>query len=449
MTRTVAVVGGGIAGLAAAWELVAGPGARGDRIVVLEASDRLGGKIRTGEVAGRAVDLGPDAFLARRPEAVGLAREVGLGEELVAPALRRAYVWSRGRLRPLPDGLALGVPTRLGPVLRSGILSPAGIARAGLDLVALTPSARPGVRGGAGGDRAIGDIVGKSLGHEVVDRFVDPLIGGINAGPVATMSAAAVYPPLLEAAARGGSLFRALRALAPAQAPAAAASGTAPVFLAPRHGVGALVEALAGALTDKGVELRCRRPVSALARHGPRWHVVGGDETLEADCVVMAAPAPVAAALLAPTDGELGRLLHGIDYATVAVLTYAVPAGAVGRVLDGTGFLVPAVEGWLTTACTWMTAKWAHLARSGEVVLRASVGRFGDDRAVTMTDDDLAARVWEELTPVLSLAGTPTDVVVTRWPGAFPQYAVGHLDLVARIDAAAATLGGLSLAGAA
>jgi oxygen-dependent protoporphyrinogen oxidase len=451
---TVAVVGGGIAGLAAAWELASDPSAPAARIVVLEASDRLGGKIQTGTLSGAPVDLGPDAFLARRPEAVELARQVGLGDELVAPGPRRAYVWSRDKLRPLPDGLALGVPTRLGPVLRSGILSPAGLARAGLDLLALAPSSRSG----PGEDRAIGEIVGTSLGRDVVDHLVDPLIGGIHAGPVAAMSAAAVYPPLLAASERRGSLFRALRAVAPTPAPSPTAP---PVFLAPRAGVGALVDALAAALAGKGVELCLGSAVSALERrHGdaaapaspadtPGWRVVTGGRSIEVDHVVVAAPAPAAASLLAPADAELGCLLGAIDYATVTVLTFVVPPTSVGRALDGTGFLVPSVEGWLTTACTWMTAKWPHLARPGAVVLRASVGRFGDDRGAALADDELAARVWAELTPVLSLSGPPRDTMVTRWPGAFPQYAVGHLDLVDRIEAAAAALGGLSVAGAA
>jgi len=469
LTGTTVVVGGGIAGLAAAWELASGPRAPGARVVVLEASDRLGGKIRTDTVAGRSVDLGPDAFLARRPEALQLAREVGLGDELVAPGSRRAYVWSRGRLRPLPDGLALGIPTRLGPVVRSGILSPKGLARAGVDLLAMSPAWRRRHRPRPAGpdavlpfdDRAVGDIVRMSLGREVVDRFVDPLIGGIHAGPVATMSAAAVYPPLLAASKRPGSLFRALRALTPA--PAAVVGGAAPaVFLAPREGVGALVGALADALAAQGVELRCAATASALEplRTGdsggnePRWrvHVSDGDgasSTIEAHRVVVAVPAPAAAALLQPADDVLGRLLRTIDYASVTVATYVVPSDAVGRVLDGTGFLVPGVEGWLTTACTWMTAKWPHLARPGEVVLRASVGRFGDERGMDMSDDELATAVWRELTPVLSLSGTPTTTVVTRWAGAFPQYAIGHLDLVDRIEAHAGALGGLAVAGAA
>jgi len=475
---TVVVVGGGIAGLAAAWELACSSPT--PRVVVLEASDRLGGKIRTDVVGGRPVDLGPDAFLARRPEAVALAREIGIDADLVPPGSRRAYVWSRGRLRPLPDGLALGVPTRIGPVLRSGILSPRGLARAGLDLLAMSPSwrtrhrARPSQPAGPTGmpagtvparpafDRAAGDIVETSLGREVVERLVDPLVGGIHAGPVDAMSAAAVYPPLLTASERPGSLVRALRAGAPAPPDGSAASAP-PVFLTPRAGLGTFVDALVGALAAEGVAIRSSAPVTALERtaggaHGHRrWRVhvdgEGGEGVVDAARVVVATPAPAAAELLGPVDDMLGRLLRTIEYATVTVVTFVLPADAVGRELDGTGFLVPAVEGWLTTACTWMSTKWSQLDRPDDVVLRASVGRFGDERAQSMGDDEVAAAVLAELTPVLALgrtpAAAPTATVVTRWPGAFPQYAVGHLDLVDRLEAAAAALGGLALAGAA
>jgi len=446
--RVGVVVGGGIAGLAAAWELSGRPEVR--TVVVLEADDRLGGKIRTAEVGGHVVDLGPDAFLARRPEAVALCREIGIADELTAPGSRRAYVWSRGKLRALPEGLALGIPTRIGPVLRSGILPFHGLARAGLDLIAVSPAwrtrrSRPTSPAGATPDRAIGDIVRSCLGPQVVDRFVDPLIGGIHAGPVDAMSAAAVYPPLLEAAARPGSLLRALRRVTPPAGPP-----DAPVFLTPRAGLGRLTDALAAALGRRGVRLRTSSPVTALEHAGARWRLqIGPGGLEEADVVVLATPAPVSARLLGPLDPETSVLLSTTEYASVAVLTFVVPASAVGRHLDGTGFLVPAVEQWLTTACTWMSAKWPHLPTGGDVVIRASVGRFGDERAAALGDDDLLSAVWAELAPVLRITGTPAAALVTRWHDAFPQYAVGHLERVAAVERGVDALGAIALAGAA
>ncbi|HTZ08754.1 MAG TPA: FAD-dependent oxidoreductase, partial [Acidimicrobiales bacterium] len=211
---TVVVVGGGIAGLSAALALASAPGA--PRVVVLEASARLGGKLASAEIGGRTVDLGPDAFLARRPEAVDLCRELGLGPDLVAPGRRNAFVLARGRLRPLPDGLALGVPTRLAPLARSGILSPPGLARAALDLA--SPGRGPSRPPGSVPDRAVAAVTTARLGREVTELLVDPLVGGIHAGDTARMSAAAVFPPLLEAAP-GHSLMRALRPPGPAAAP--------------------------------------------------------------------------------------------------------------------------------------------------------------------------------------------------------------------------------------
>ncbi|HUY21856.1 MAG TPA: protoporphyrinogen oxidase [Acidimicrobiales bacterium] len=469
---TAVVVGGGIAGLSAAWALTSA--APGLGVVVLESDDRLGGKLRTGEIGGRAVDLGPDAFLARRPEAVALCHEIGLGDELVAPGDRRAYVWSRRRLRALPAGLALGVPTRLGPLARSGILSPLGLGRAALDLLGWSV---PG--GGArrhGTDRSVADITRRRLGREVTARLVDPLVGGIHAGDTSVLSAAAVFPPLLEAAARGGSLMRALRGAAtPAAPPGPGGTGRPqddegddrpPVFLTVRGGLSRLVERLATALAARGVEIRTDAPVDRLelvARPVPpdggpapagngtggRWAVHTPHGTIAADAVVLATPAWATAGLLATVDPATAALLDAIAYADVTLVTLRFPAAAVAEPLDGTGFLVPADGGRLVTACTWLTSKWPELRRTGDVLLRASVGRAGDDRAARMSDDDLVARIMDELGPVMGISERPTAIVVTRWPRSFPQYAVGHLERVAAIEAGVARLPALSLAGAA
>jgi oxygen-dependent protoporphyrinogen oxidase len=448
---TVAVVGGGISGLSAAWALTsAEPPVR---VVVFEADARPGGKLRTGAIGGQVIELGPDAFIARRPEATTLCAELGMTDELVSPASRTAYIWARGRLRALPDGLVLGVPTRLRPLARSGIVSRTGLARATCDLLrrreapAGVESVRPGM------DRAVADITRRRLGSEVTDVLVDPLIGGIHAGRTESMSAAAVFPALMEAFAGGGSVMRALR---PPEGPHVD-GGQTPMFLSPRQGFTDLVTRLHAALVTRGVDVRSGVPVTGVARVGDgtrtewggRWTVVAPGETAAADAVVMALPAPVMAELLAPSDAVLGGLLASIAYADVALVTLRIAADDVGNRLDGTGFLVPSVLGRLVTACTWLSTKWPHLAQPGEVLVRASTGRYGDTRPAQLSDHDLVAAVVAELAPVIGMRGTPLDAVVTRWPEAFAQYGVGHLELVSSVEARAARLGGLSLAGAA
>jgi len=458
---TVAVVGGGIAGLSAAWALSSV--APEVRVVVLEAEERLGGKLRTATVGGRDVDLGPDAFLARRPEAVELCRELGLGDELVAPGSRTAYVWARGQLRPLPGGLALGVPTRLGPLARSGIVSPRGTARAALDLLA-RPRRRAGDRGGP--DRPVAEITRRHLGLEVTARLVDPLIGGIHAGDTRRMSTAAVFPALLDADSTGGSLMRALRSAAPASAPAVpghvpTGDGGAPVFHSVRGGLSRLVEELARALGTRRVEVRLQTPVEHLELRpadaeasrrgdcGTRWALHTPQGAVEADAVVIATPAGPAAHLLGAVDHSVASMVAAIDYADVTLVTLQVPEHGVGRPLEGTGFLVPAGGGHLVTACTWLSSKWPELRRPGDVLLRASTGRSGDDRPASLSDDEIVRRVLDELGPMMALHGAPTQAVVTRWVGAFPQYAVGHVERVAAIEEAMARLPGAALAGAA
>jgi oxygen-dependent protoporphyrinogen oxidase len=449
---TVAVVGGGMAGLSAAWEIAST--APGIHVIVLESGDRLGGKVHTGSIGGRAVDLGPDAFLARRPEAVALCRELGIDDELVSPGSRTAFVWARRKLRRLPAGLALGVPTRLGPLARSGIVSPFGVGRAAVDL--LGRGAPPATVGpGAVADRTVADITRRRLGREVTARLVDPLIGGIHAGDTTQMSAAAVFPVLLDAAQRGGSLMRTLRPTT-AVGHGAPGAGEAPVFYTVRGGLSRLVDTVAEALRRRGVDVRLQTSVDRIAPRPPgdgnetrRWtlHTAGG--TVEADAVVIATPATTAAALLAPVDDAVATLVGAIDYSDVTLVTLQMPAGAVTRPLEGTGFLVPADAGCLITACTWLSSKWPDLARPGDVLLRASMGRFGDNRAASMSDDEIVGHVLDDLRPMLGLRGAPLEVVVTRWSGAFPQYALGHTERVASIEDAVARLPGVALAGAA
>jgi len=445
----VVVIGGGISGLAAAWELTGGaaPGRQAPAVTVLEASDRLGGPLRSGEVGGRVVDLGPDGFLGRRPEAVDLCREVGLADTLVPIAARGASIWARGRLRTLPEGHALGIPTRFWPTARSGIVGFRGSL--GLARDALLP--RPDVRGPIG-DRAIGPLVARKLGQRVVDTMVDPLIGGIHAGSVDDMSAAATFPPLLAAAQRRGGLMRALRAEVPAPDP-----DGPPLFWALDGGMASLVGALAAALQARGVDIRLDSPAVRLERSSVRrWTVAVADgQTSEADAVVLATPAPATATLLRPHDDEVAGLLDAIDYSSVVLVTFRVGTDDIPTTRNGTGFLVPrrsphkGREPWAVTAGTYLDRKWPHLERGDDALLRASLGRVDDTRSRDWSDEDVITRAWEDLGALMGVRGQPMEARVTRYADAFPQYRVHHLLRTAGVESALARLGGLAVAGSA
>lgn len=386
------MVGGGITGLAAAYQATLD----GHDVTLYEASDRLGGKILTTAFGGLPVDAGPDAFLARVPHAVDLCRELGLTTELVAPSAGKAYVWTRGRLCPLPDGLVLGVPTDLLGLARSNILSAKGYLRAGLDVV--LPRSR------YGDDPSVGEVIAARFGREAADRLVEPLLGGIHAGRISRLSMASTAPQLAAAASSHRSLLRGLR-----NTPSSL-NADGPVFFSLRGGMTRLVDALAERLDD----VRLNTPL---------------DTVPDADRVIVTTPAASTAALLPQIADELLR----IEHASVALVTLAYDPVPV----EGSGFLVPAVDGRLITACSFGSNKWPHwTGADGKLVLRVSAGRAGDMRALGMSDAALVDAVHDELTEALALQTKPVESRVTRWVDGFPQYAPGHAGRVARIEAA-------------
>ncbi len=410
----VAVVGGGIAGLAAAWELVA----QGAEVTVLEPA-HLGGRIKTVPFRGHPVDTGADAFLCRVPDAIRLATELGMESELVAPAAGGALLWLGGRLRPLPPGLVLGAPARLWPLLSSRILSPAGVARAGLDLI-LPTSEWP-----AGTDVSVATVIGRRFGRQVAERLVDPLVGGIHAGRTDELSVTAAAPQLAEAARRHRSLLLGLR-----RQPAAPPG---PVFLAPKGGMGRLVDRLVEALIADGVTFET---VAVTAVRQPAAGQVVVDPAGSFDAAVLATPASVTARLVEQGAPDAARLLGAIRDASVVMVTFAYPAESI-RVPPGTsGWLVPRAEGHLMTACSFGSAKWPHWSDRDSMVLRVSSGRSGDRRAIDMSDETVVERLQSELARALGTEVAPLSWRVSRWPEAFPQYEVSHLDRVARIEQA-------------
>ncbi|CAA9260533.1 MAG: Protoporphyrinogen IX oxidase, aerobic, HemY [uncultured Acidimicrobiales bacterium] len=426
------VVGGGITGLAAAHRLVQG----GHQVTLVESSNRLGGKIRTSRFAGRPVEEGPDAFLARVPAVAALTREVGLGGDLVSPAAGSAYLWTDGALKPLPTGLVLGVPVDFEPLAAAGILSEAGLARARQE---------PDLPGEPiTSDVSIGELIARRFGPELQERLVDPLLGGINAGRTEELSIDVGAAQLAAVARRHGSLVAGLRA----QREAAPPPSGEPVFWSVRGGLQRLVDALATSLVEAGVEVRCGAAVESVDSV-PAVHLAGG-VTIEADAVIITVPAFAAAPMLRDLSAEVARALDAIDYSSVALVTLAYRRDAVRTSLDGSGFLVPRPDGRLLTACSVFSNKWKDLADPDTVLLRASAGRWKDGRALDMDDADLVAAVHGELDEALGLAEGPTEVRVSRWVRSFPQFWPGHLERVAHLESTLARVAPrVALAGAA
>lgn len=399
------VVGGGLSGLAAAWELSADPSVE---VTVVEASARTGGKIRTSEFVGRPVDEGADAFLVRVPDALALCAELGL-DDLVSPAHGTAAVWIDGALRSLPSGLVLGVPARFDGLAGSGILTPAGWERARRET---DLDGEPLV-----GDTSIGELIRRRFGDEIADRLVGPLLGGIAAGAVDRMSLDAVTPQLAAAAHRSASLSAALAPELPD--PTAPAP---PVFAAPAGGMGVLVERLAEALVGRGVEIVLGSPL---------------DELPAADIVVVSTPADVAARLLAPRCPDAAALLGGIEFASVVFTTLAYRRGDLPGALDASGFLVPRDAGLDITAASWSSTKWAHLA-GDPVILRVSMGHIDDPWSIDRDDDEVLRRISADLATTMGADAAPVAHRISRYPNGFPQYDVGHLDRIAAAESALA-----------
>ncbi|MGL5858771.1 MAG: protoporphyrinogen oxidase [Angustibacter sp.] len=468
---TVAVVGGGIAGLAAAWRLSrattrsAGDAVTAVRVVLVDAAEQVGGKLATVEVGGLSVDAGAEAMVARRPEGVDLARQVGLGENLTVPVSRSASVVVRGARHPLPAGTLMGVPST--PAGLDGLLDASQIAviaaeperswpRLGRPVADEAVNERAGVGSdvdpGADADVDVGSFVSSRLGRGVVDRLVEPLLGGVYAGRAAQLSVRATVPGLWPAARDGSSVVRAAAA-----AVRAGADTRGPVFAGITGGLGRLPLAVAARLRESGCQVWTGWPARSLQRAGQRWRLRGGpladEQVLEVDAVVLAVPAPVASRLLGgvgePAAKGAAADLATVEYADVAVTTLIFGAGAAG--VDGSGLLVPPARGGLVKGVTFSSAKWAWVAQEagGRVVIRASVGRHGDARNLDRDDPDLIAAVLGDLRglPGLRLPD-PVAAVVTRWRGGLPQYTVGHLARVDRVRRAVARLPGVAVAGA-
>ncbi|CAM5430390.1 protoporphyrinogen oxidase [Streptomyces avidinii] len=434
----VVVIGGGIAGLAAAHRLLG----EGVRVTLLEAGPRLGGKLYAGELAGARVDLGAESMLARRPEAVALAEAVGLGEAVQAPATATAHLWTRGALRPMPRGHVMGVPGDLGPLAASGVLSAEGLARIEAERT-LPPTE-------IGEDVAVGEYVAARLGREVVDRLVEPLLGGVYAGDAYRISMRAAVPQLFEAARTHALLGDGVRELQ--RRAEAAPQQAGPVFAGIEGGIGRLPLAVAEACRAAGARLVTGAPVREVARTAEGWRVVADAEVIEADAVILATPAGAAARLLDGLAPAAAAELRGVEYASMALITMAFRRSDLPAAVSGggaSGFLVPPVDGRTIKASTFSSNKWAWAGADPELfLLRTSVGRYADESDLLREDGELVDVSLADLGAAVGLVARPVASTVTRWDGGLPQYPVGHLDRVARIRGAVAALPGLAVCGA-
>jgi len=451
----VVVIGAGIAGLTAAYSLLAestAPNGRSSRrVTVLEASPRVGGRIQSGDFAGHIVDCGADAFLARVPDAVDLCRELGLAHLLTSPVSSSARVWTNGALHRLPSGLVLGVPTDLDALATSGIISPEGVARAALDLDRTEwIDGSPGPDPDGTDDQSVGRLIRSRLGDEVFERLVAPLLAGVNAGDADQLSLAAGAGQLASAARLHPSLIISLRKQLEA-ARAAGADPAAPVFNGLPGGTQLLTDTLHTRILELGGEVRCSTPVTSLRHTDGQWLVETQSGTAAADAVVLAIPAAPAASLLAEHTPRGASELAVLEYASVAMISVAVQRRNLECDLDGSGFLVALTDRLpALTACSWASSKWAHLADPDIAILRVSAGRHGDTAALELDDRALASAIHDDLGTTMGLDAPFIDCRITRWSDALPQFRTGHLGRVQSLhDELAAGRRGLTVAGAA
>ena len=451
------VVGAGIAGLAAAYELHA----RGTRFRVLEARSRAGGVILTEHADGFTIDAGPDSLLVQKPAAITLCDELGLSARLV-PTLppRTAYILRAGTLYPLPQASVLGIPTRLPSLVSNGLLSAPAKLRVMMDLVL---PRRTSADSADSDDESIGSFFRRRFGAEAVTYVAEPLLAGIHSGDVERLSMRALFPRLLEAERDHGSVIRGLRRAGRA---GRAAADEGP-FRSLLGGIGELVAALVPALPEGG--LRCNSRVQAVetslgslgspssldhrdetAQRGQRPYTVclDGGGTVRTGALILAVPAYAAAGLLAPLDAELAALCQSVSYTSTAAVVLSYARSAVRHPLRGTGFLVPRAERqYMITAASWVSSKWPGRAPEGQVLLRAFIGGARDPGALGRSDRELVQQAHADLAASLQIDGPPGLTRVYRWERANPQHEVGHLDRVAAIERRLERWPGLYLTG--
>lgn len=455
VSRNVVVIGGGIAGLTCAYMLAESaspastfpPPSRSGLPVtctLIEAEPRLGGKILTDEVDGFVVEEGPESFLAQKPWGLELCRRLGLTDRLIGtnPERRKTFVYSRGGLHELPEGLVMGLPTKWTPFMRSGILSWPGKLRLGTELIV--------PRRQASDDESLGDFFRRRLGGEALERLIDPLLTGIYAGDPEQLSLLATFPRFREMEQEDGSLLRSLLAgWWRRRSEGAAAQSPWTPFVTLRGGLSEMVRALSDRLKDATV-LTGRGVREVRVRNGGSGYEVALDEgrAILADAVVLATPAYDAAFLLEPLDRALAGMLRDIPYTSTVTVSLGYRKEGFSHDLDGYGFVVPRNEGRPLLASTWTSSKWMHRAPDGTVLIRSYLGGVSREDILDRTDNELVALVRAELRAIMKIVEEPILVRVCRWSRAMPQYLVGHLERLRSVDDLLARHPGVFLTGA-
>jgi oxygen-dependent protoporphyrinogen oxidase len=432
MDAPVAIIGGGISGLSAAYYLAQA----GVPSTLVETRPRLGGVIQSEHVEGCVIEGGPDSFLSTKPAAMELIRELGLADEVIGSNdhLRVTYVWKGGRLVPLPDGLQFMVPTKLLPLLSTRLLSWPTKLRMGMELFH-PPGRHPE-------DRSVSEFITSHYGAEAVDYLAEPLLSGIYGASPSALSISSVLPRFVELEARYGSLTKGV--LAELKANKAQAKRL-PLFRTLKGGLGQLVAALTERLAGHATVLH--RRAEAVERTGGGFRIRLEDGWLECPQLVLACEAHNAATLAAGLDGRLADLLGGIPYSSSMTVALGFPASAFPKPLAGFGFLVPKRERRRLVACTWVGTKFAHRVPSGTTLLRCFLGGMDDGAILSESDDAIVATVVNELHGMVGLSAAPVFSRIFRWPRSMALYTVGHPARLAEIEARSSAIPGFQLAG--
>ncbi len=436
------VIGGGIAGLSAAF--YAKKNIPDATVTVIESDSHWGGKITTDRVAfddGQfIVEGGPDTFLATKPWGVALCKELGLGERLhgTNPNQKNTYVLHRNKLEPLPDGLAMMIPTNVQAILKSHLVSWFGKARMGFDFIQPAKNIN--------GDESLGAFVSRRLGREAYENLIEPLMSGIYAGDGDVLSLASTFPYLRDLEIKYGSLARGALQMRK-QSNGKSVQGSRSAFLTPTTGLAEIVEKLVESLKSSGADLRLNSRVATINRPEPdTWHVtLDTGEAIDSDSVILATPAFVSGSLLAPFAPALASDLISIPYVSTATVSLAYRQSDLTRPLDGYGYVIPRRAGRKALACTWTSTKFPHRAPDGYALIRVFVGRAGQD--IPWNENDLLALAKEELNLTLGITAEPLLSRVFMWDKAMPQYNLGHPEILKRIDSALENHPGLALAG--
>ncbi|MCM3616967.1 protoporphyrinogen oxidase [Sutcliffiella horikoshii] len=437
--KRVVIIGGGITGLSAAYYLQKENKEKNlnIEITLIEASNRLGGKIQTVRRDGFTIERGPDSFLARKLSAGRLVKEVGLEDQLVHNSTGQAYILLKGELHPMPEGAVMGIPTKLSPFVTTGLFSPLGKMRAAADLI--LPASKNG-----GEDQSLGSFFRRRLGDEVVENLIEPLLSGIYAGDIDKLSLQATFPQFEQVEEKYRSLILGMKQTTPKQkqVPAQKKKG---MFQTLRGGLQTLVDALEEKLDE--VKILKAVKVDTIEKNGDQYQLsLSNGKSIECENIIVTTPHYATASLI--PDAEYLQPLLEMSSTSVATIAMAFDEAALKQDIEGTGFVVSRNNDYTITACTWTHKKWPHTTPKGKVILRCYVGRVGEEAIVDQSDEEIKKVVLDDLNKIMEVGSEPDFTIVTRWREAMPQYAVGHKKMLREMNARLAeSMPGIYLAG--